>query len=248
MLSSSGLSRDFWAKAAYTACYIINRSPASALNMKTPEEMWTGRPADYSVLRVFGCPAYAHVRESKLDSRAKKCIFLGYASGVKGYRLWCTEPGSQGFLVSRDVTFHETVNPSRELLPSSSQGDQDKNQQDRIVVEIDQNNRSQQQPTQITQSEQQQQIGSEIQTQEEATTQSQDQSDSIAIRRPRRQIRPPQRFDDFACAELVYYALSVADTIGDEPTTYQEAISSLEAEQWTTAIMEELQSLEKNQT
>ena len=58
--------------------------------MKTPKEMWTGRPTDYSVLKVFGCPSYAHVidvKDEKLDSRAKKCIFLGYAYGVKGYRL-----------------------------------------------------------------------------------------------------------------------------------------------------------------
>ena len=27
MLSSSGLSRDFWIEVAHTACYIINRSP-----------------------------------------------------------------------------------------------------------------------------------------------------------------------------------------------------------------------------
>ena len=117
MLSSSGLSRNFWAEVAYTACYIINRSPASALSMKTSKEMWTGRPADYSVLRIFGCPAYAHVRDGKLDPWAKKCIFIGYAYGVKGYRLWCIEPGSQGFLVSRDVIFHETATASRQLQP-----------------------------------------------------------------------------------------------------------------------------------
>ena len=120
MLSSSGWSRDFWTEATHTACYIINRSPASALSMKTLEEMWTGRPADYSILRIFGCPAYAYVKDGKLNLRAKKCIFIGYAYGVKGYRLWCIEPASQGFLVSRDVTFHETATASRQLQPNSS--------------------------------------------------------------------------------------------------------------------------------
>nr|GEU55403.1 retrovirus-related Pol polyprotein from transposon TNT 1-94 [Tanacetum cinerariifolium] len=38
---------------------------------------------DYSNLRVFGCPVYVHVNEGKLVSRAVKCIFLGYGSGVK---------------------------------------------------------------------------------------------------------------------------------------------------------------------
>ena len=83
--------------------------------MKTPEEMWTGRPADYSILKIFRCLAYAHVRDEKLEPRAKKCIFIGYAYGVKGYRLWCIELGSQGFLVSRDVVFHESPTLSWKL-------------------------------------------------------------------------------------------------------------------------------------
>ena len=44
-------------------------------------------PADYSSLRVFGCPTYAHVNDDELEQRAKKCIFLGYASRVKGYKV-----------------------------------------------------------------------------------------------------------------------------------------------------------------
>ena len=63
----------------------MNRSPASAIDFKTLEEVWSGNPPDYSNLRVFGCPAYFHIDQGKLEPRAKKCIFLGYASGVKGY-------------------------------------------------------------------------------------------------------------------------------------------------------------------
>ena len=44
-------------------------------------------PADYSQLKVFGCTAYAHVDNGKLEPRAVKCLFLGYSSGVKGYKL-----------------------------------------------------------------------------------------------------------------------------------------------------------------
>ena len=68
---------------------------------------------------------------------------------------------------------------------------------------------------------------------EEITMQGQDQNNSIATRRSRCQIRASQRYDfeDSACSELVYYTLSITDTIGDEPTIYQEAISSSRAEQ-----------------
>ena len=38
---------------------------------------------------MFGSTTYYHVKGSKLDPRAKKALFMGVTSGVKGYRLWC---------------------------------------------------------------------------------------------------------------------------------------------------------------
>jgi hypothetical protein len=43
----------------------------------------TGRRADLSFMRVFGCPAYVHVDKSqrrKLDDRVWKGVFVGYTS------------------------------------------------------------------------------------------------------------------------------------------------------------------------
>ncbi|CAL8990666.1 unnamed protein product, partial [Prunus brigantina] len=75
---------------------------------KTPMEVWSGKPCtDYKYLHIFGCPAYYHVRESKLDPRAKKALFMGFSTGVKGYRLWC--PDEKKIVVSRDVTFDEAA-------------------------------------------------------------------------------------------------------------------------------------------
>jgi len=71
-------------------------------------EVWSGRPADYSNLKVFGVLAFAHVKQDKLNARAVKCIFMGYPKGVKGYKLWKMEPGGSKFIISRDVTFDET--------------------------------------------------------------------------------------------------------------------------------------------
>jgi hypothetical protein len=67
---------------------LINRSPSIAIDKKTPIEVWSGSPADYSHLRVFGCTTYAHVDNGKLEPTAVKCIFLGYQSSVKDYKLW----------------------------------------------------------------------------------------------------------------------------------------------------------------
>ncbi|GKA55243.1 retrotransposon protein, putative, ty1-copia subclass [Tanacetum coccineum] len=66
----------------------LPQAPATAIDCKTPIEVWTGKPADYSKLRVFGCPAYYHVSDGKLNPRANKGIFMGYGDGVKGYRIW----------------------------------------------------------------------------------------------------------------------------------------------------------------
>ena len=106
MLSNAHMSNCFWAEAASIACYLINTSPSIPLDKKTPIEVWSGTHADYSQLRVFGCTAYAHIDNGKLEPRAVKCVFLGYGSGVKGYKLW--KPEIQKVMVSRNVVFNES--------------------------------------------------------------------------------------------------------------------------------------------
>ena len=105
MLLSANLSKNFWAEAVMTACYLINRCPLTGINMKTPEEVGSGHPPSYDRLRVFGCVAYAHVRQDKLEPIAIKYMFLGYPAGVKGYSLWCLEPGHRRCIISCDVLF-----------------------------------------------------------------------------------------------------------------------------------------------
>ncbi|KAG8480145.1 hypothetical protein CXB51_024902 [Gossypium anomalum] len=108
MLSNAGLGKEFWDEAVTYACHLINRLPSDVINGKTPMEMWTGKSAtDYDSLHVFGSTAYYHVKESKLDPRAKKVLFLGITGGVKWYRLWC--PNTRKIVFSRDVEL-EKVN------------------------------------------------------------------------------------------------------------------------------------------
>ena len=90
------------------ACYLINRSPSSALGDKTPHEVWCGKKASLRHLRVFGCEAYVHVLKekiTKLDYKAQNCIFIGYGDGIKGYKCW--NPKSQKIVYSHDVIFRE---------------------------------------------------------------------------------------------------------------------------------------------
>jgi len=37
----------------------------------------------------------------------RRCIVLDYTSGVKGYQLWCVDPKSRKFIISKGVTFDE---------------------------------------------------------------------------------------------------------------------------------------------
>jgi transposase InsO family protein len=75
MLSNASMGRQFWTEAASTTCQLINRSPSIAIEKRTPMEVWSGSPSDYYELKVFGCTAYAHVDNDKLEPRAAKCVF-----------------------------------------------------------------------------------------------------------------------------------------------------------------------------
>ena len=84
MLSNAALGKEFWAKAVVYACHLINRLPSAEIDGKITIEMWTGKPiTDYDSLHLFGSIAYYHVKESKLDPRAKKAFFMGITSGVQ---------------------------------------------------------------------------------------------------------------------------------------------------------------------
>lgn len=68
----------------------------------TPFEAWTKEKPKIEHLYVFGCNAYAHVAKDerkKLESKSRKCIFLGYG---EWYRLY--NPNRARVL---DVLFNE---------------------------------------------------------------------------------------------------------------------------------------------
>lgn len=219
MLSNAGLSKEFWAEAVNTACYLVNRSPSTTIECKTPEEVWSGSPTSYTDLRVFGCPAYAHVNEGKLEPRAKKCIFLGYADVVKGFRLWYSDSKSSKFIISRDVTFDESamLNPKRECLDT----EKDHGVREKVELEIKASENIQEDvPGQVDEEE--------VQHPEEEDA-PQEQQYNLARTREKWQIRPPERY---GYADLVAYALSVVEDIEvHELCIYHESITSGESAQ-----------------
>ena len=106
MFSGVGLGQELWAKAVGTTCYLVNRSPSSTLDDKTPQELWTGKKPSLTHLKVFVCDAYVHVPKEnmiKLDKKVEKCIFIGYKNGLKGYKIWNLE--TKKVVYRRDVVF-----------------------------------------------------------------------------------------------------------------------------------------------
>ncbi|KAH9705237.1 retrovirus-related pol polyprotein from transposon RE1 [Citrus sinensis] len=81
----------------------------------------------YANIRSFGCLAYAYNRGHRGDkfaSRSRRCIFMGYPFGKKGWYLYDLESAS--FFTSRDVTFVEhdfpykaLTEPTATVMPAS---------------------------------------------------------------------------------------------------------------------------------
>ena len=110
MLLDAKLPKKFWAECVSTAVYLRNCCPTKAVKDKTPYEAWNGQKPKVNHLRLFGCDAYTHIpkdERGKLDSKARKCVLLGYGETTKGYRLY--DPSKDRVIHSRDVRFNETM-------------------------------------------------------------------------------------------------------------------------------------------
>lgn len=110
LLFHSHLPKSFWSFVVCHAAFIINRLPTHVLHNKTQYELLHDIPPTYLDLKTFGCLAFASTlthNRTKLDSRARKCIFLGYRPGTKGYLLF--ELMTHDIFISRNAIFYETI-------------------------------------------------------------------------------------------------------------------------------------------
>jgi hypothetical protein len=116
MIHDQDLPMCLWEEAAMATVYVKNRLSHSALGLKTPEEMFTGKKPEVSHLKIFGCPVFIHIpkeKRNKLEPSGKKGIFVGYCEVSKAFRIYI--PGHHHIEISRDVTFDEdaTLKKSR---------------------------------------------------------------------------------------------------------------------------------------
>ena len=112
LLFQSHLPKYFWPYAAVHVVFIMNRVPSPILQNQSPYFLPHKMQPDLHQLKAFGSLAYAstlQAQRSKLDSKARKCVFLGYKSGMKGVVL--LDIHSKQIFASRNVTRHESILP-----------------------------------------------------------------------------------------------------------------------------------------
>ena len=217
MLSDSRLPRRFWAEALSTAVFLRNRSPTKCLHGITPFEAWTGEKPNVSLLRIFGCVAFAHVpkdERQKLDSKSRKCIFLGYGSETKGYRLY--DSCRARVFHSRDVVFNELCT---EVQKETS------NQEESKHVEIECEN----------QGESDESGSSDSESESESTV---EPASEPTVRRSERDRQCPNRYGNWV-------ASIAADQLSD-PSSLDEVLSSPDKAKWQNSMKKEIDSLRSN--
>jgi hypothetical protein len=91
LLFSTNVPRYLWGEATKTVVYLINRMPLRAVEFCTPLEILIGKNAFKVPPKTFGCVCFVHniVPEiSKQDSRAHKCVFVGYLREKNGISMF----------------------------------------------------------------------------------------------------------------------------------------------------------------
>ncbi|CAN0061555.1 unnamed protein product, partial [Sphacelaria rigidula] len=107
MLADSGLPTFLWREFMFTAVYLANRSPHSALDMQSPHKMLKGTEPGLKHLRVVGARASVHIERhtSKLALKAVESRQVGYSNDSKSYRVY--NPATRRIIESRNVVFIE---------------------------------------------------------------------------------------------------------------------------------------------
>ena len=76
MISHAGLPNSYWAEAVANAAFVHNRVLSGTLkNEETPYKRWYGVRPNLSMMKVFGCIAYAHIpkeKRQKFEEKSRK--------------------------------------------------------------------------------------------------------------------------------------------------------------------------------
>eukprot|EP00794_Sanderia_malayensis_P011722 gene11722-biopygen9393 len=201
------------------------KSPTTSLNI-TPYEKWNGAKPDVSHLRAFGCKAYVHVpyakRKGKFDKKSIPCVFVGYPANDNEFKFH--NPETKQMLRSGDAIFAEKQFDVEKSNCTTSFEFFDATVGNPIIDDEELND-------------------NETESNAEDTQMPIDQPDE----RPQRVRRPPDRLN--AVTGDWWGLIENANTVvSSEPSNYEKAMNSSNAQQWREAVKGKIDSLIKNNT
>ncbi|CAN0838583.1 Retrovirus-related Pol polyprotein from transposon TNT 1-94 [Linum grandiflorum] len=223
MLISSGVPLNLWGEAAMAATHILNRVPHKKLD-KTPYELWRGFPPNLKYLRVWGCLSKVGLMDPKrtlLGPKTFDTVFIGYATNSSAYRFLKLDDRS--ICEYRDAEFFEEFFPFKAQTHKRTRHEENEEN----VLEDPVNDSASQQT---------------------------DQTDQL--RRSKRQRFSKDFGDDFLTSfltdecnfELLDELSNSLFMTDSEPTSYEEAMQSLDASFWKEAAQSEIDSIKSNHT
>ena len=91
MIEYIGVPKYLWTEVVATAVYMLNILSTKVVLNQITYESWRGNKPKVIHLRVFGCISYSLMYSQaryKLDEKSMKCIFVGYSTQSKAYKLY----------------------------------------------------------------------------------------------------------------------------------------------------------------
>lgn len=234
----ANLPLEYWGDCVMTAVHLINRLPTPVLQNKTPFEMLYKKPTPYEHLKIFGCLVFAYNNMSandKFSARGVPCVFLGYPSTQKGYKL--LNLITKSVFVSRDVKFHEHI------FPFHTNSDSECIQPSPVPLHP------------VHQSSTVDDLEFSDPLSEPAEESSHDQDNQPLRRSTRTHVQPQWQHDYIVNAAISNVATTSIDkefscfmstlTSNNDPVFYKDAVQQ---DCWVAAMNSEIEALELNQT
>lgn len=251
LVDDTNLPGYLWTEAVATANYLVNRSPTRSNFGVTPEEKYSGTKPHVHHLRIFGCLAYLHVpkeQRRKLESKTKRCLFLGYDEQSKVYRVF--DPEKRKVILSKDIICDEAKVGYQHLLTSIPVPEDifpplapnleapDETQPPLPINLPDQPTESSPENSILPRSPSPEPLQrTQLENANPTPLVPQESLEPAGPRYPRRHRSPSKRLKD--------YFWTLSSELTEEPRSYHEANTD---ERWTKAMQQEIDSIKKNHT
>lgn len=270
MLLDAGLEKKYWGEAIAAAAFIQNRLPSRSVT-KTPMELWCGEKPDLSHLKVFGCEAFVYIPDAKrvkLDSRAVKLIFVGYACGSKAYRF--LDKRTNKIVISRDARFLELGSQVQEESgreekqmssavgkrpPVKKQAVLEESLAEPVPIElgsVDDGSINEEPDEDLPEEDSGSEDNASVEEEQESEVISEEDIDddndffdtSEVLEEDQAELGRPQRQNAGVLpSKYQDYLVGVAKLDEPDPKNFREAVNSVQSDEWVKAMDDEYQSL-----